>query len=1000
MIAATTPGNGFPRAPFALWLAGAAMWAGFVLTAQAEPSDVQGAPVFEKEVLPIFQTHCVRCHGPKMKLLELDLSTPEGVLQGSESGPVVTPGSVDDSKLYEKISNGLMPADKKTVPSAAEIDLIRRWIEAGASSTETSLGTAAAAGEQLSEHDVIPLMLLHCTPCHGTRTQEAELDLRTRASMVQGGKSGPAIVPGKPDDSLILKRIRAEEMPPPKKAKEANVTPMTPAEIERLANWIEQGAPEGNVQPDVAGSEPDPLVSDQDRQFWAFQPPRPTRVPTVRHAERVRNPVDAFILHKLEQKGLTLSAEAKRLTLLRRAYLDLTGLPPEPEEVQAFLADPDPKAYEKLIEQLLASDRYGERWGSYWLDVAGYTDHPHAYRYRDYVIRSFNEDKPYDRFVQEQIAGDELADYERAPVITRELMDNLVATGFLRMISDRTRSRASNYVPNRMEVITDVIDVFSSSMLGLTIKCARCHSHKFDPIPQRDYYRLVAVFQGAYDVYDWLPPSGKDEETSPVRYLPYVTPYANPLRLVEERREREAENEGPRKEIEALKDELVQKADKVRERLFEEHLTSLPAVLQEDLRQMTETPPEERSEIQKYLAERFEDFLKIRTNEVRSKDGDYRLTAHRIGNQMNILEAGILPEPRIRGLWDRGEPSPTYIMKRGDPLTPGRLVGPGVLSVLTDGQTPFRVVPPWLGAKKTGRRLALARWLTQSDHPLTSRVMVNRIWYRHFGQGIVKTLGDFGRLGDRPTHPQLLDWLAQEFVRGGFSVKDMHRLIMTSSTYRQVSTVTWAHEKLDPDNVLLSRMPMRRMEAELFYDSLLLVSGRLDETRFGPPDPVEVRSDGLVRPVATEKGWRRSIYVIKKVEFDISKKIGFDIPTLLDSFDYPRMSPNCLERNESTVATQALHLMNDAMVRELADSFAERVVRGVGTDPERQIERVYFVALSRPPTAEEKNIARRTLKGLAAQWANVSPAPEDVPLQALRTFCHAILNSAEFLYID
>jgi hypothetical protein len=249
------------------------MWAGFLLTAQASPSDVQGAPVFEKEVLPIFETHCVRCHGPKMKLLELDLSTLQDVLEGSESRPVVTPGSVDDNTLYEKISDGLMPADKKTVPSAAEIDLIRRWIEAGASSTETSLGTAAAAGGQLSEHDVIPLMLLHCTPCHGTRTREAELDLLTRASMVKGGKSGPATVPGKPDDSLILKRIRAE---------------------------------------------------------------------------------------------------ANRPALPRRAYLDLTGLPPEPEQVRAFLADPDPKAYEKLIEQLLASDRYGERWGSYWLDVAGY----------------------------------------------------------------------------------------------------------------------------------------------------------------------------------------------------------------------------------------------------------------------------------------------------------------------------------------------------------------------------------------------------------------------------------------------------------------------------------------------------------------------------------------------------------------------------------------------------------------------------------------------------
>ena len=976
------------------------MWAGCVSTLQAEPSQVRGAHVFEKEVLPIFETHCVRCHGPKMKLVEMDLSTLEGVLQGSESGPVVVPGRVEASKLYEKISTGLMPADKKTTLSAAEIELIRRWIEAGAAKT--------GASEQLAEHDVIPLMLLHCTPCHGTPIQEAELDLRTRASMLKGGDSGPAIVPGKPDESLILKRIRAGEMPPPKKAKEANVNPMAAVDIERLRNWIEQGAPEGNGKPDVAGTEPDPLVSDEDRQFWAFQPPRPVPVPVVRHAEQVPNPIDTFILRKLEQKGLKLSPEADRLTLLRRAYFDLTGLPPEPEEVEAFLADPDPNAYEKLLERLLASPRYGERWGSYWLDLAGYSDYviverrPHAYRYRDYVIRSFNADKPYDRFLQEQIAGDELTDYKRAPVITPELLDNLVATGFLRMIPDGTGNGATNFVPDRMNVVADAIEVFSSSVLGLTMKCARCHSHKFNPIPQRDYYRLVAVFQGAYDVYDWLPPSGKDGETSPVRSLPYVTPHANPLRVIEERREREAKNEGPQKEIKALKDELEQVAAKPRKRLFEQRLASLPAALREDLRQMKETLPEKRTEIQKYLAEKFEETLKILTAEVRSVDADYRQTAQRIGNRISILEARVLPEPKIRALWDRREPSPTYIMKGGDPLNPGRLVGPGVPSVLTDGMTPFEVVPPWPGAKETGRRLALARWLTRADHPLTSRVMVNRIWYHHFGQGIVKTLGDFGRLGAPPTHPELLDWLAQEFVRQGWSLKTMHRLMMTSSTYRQASAVTAAHEKLDPDNVLLSRMPMRRMEAEVLYDSLLLASGRLDETRFGPPDPVEVRGDGLVRPEGTGKGWRRSIYVIKKIGFEIieGNLFNFDIPTLLDSFDYPRMSPNCLERNESTVATQALHLMNDAMVRELANSFAERVVREVGTDPERQIERVYLIALSRPPSPEEKNIALRTPERPAARWANASPAPQEATVRALRTFCHAILNSAAFLYID
>ncbi|MBM3776461.1 MAG: DUF1549 domain-containing protein, partial [Acidobacteria bacterium] len=471
--------------------------AGFVATPQTAPAPVAGEPVFEKDVLPILQVHCVRCHGPKTKMQELDLSTLEAVWRGGESGRVVVPEKPQESSLYEKISKGLMPLDKKTTLSSAEIAVIRRWIEAGASSRGgASAMSKTGITENLTEHDVIPLMLLHCTPCHGTRIQEAGLDLRSRASMLKGGRSGPAIVPGRPDQSLILKRIRAVEMPPPKRVLEASVAPMTPGEVDRLAKWIEQGAPEGRVEADVATTDPDPLVSEKDRQFWAFQAPRAVQAPAVRDVDRVRNPIDAFLLHKLEGKGLSFSPEADRLTLMRRAYFDLTGLPPEPEELEAFLADRDPNAYDKLIGRLLASPRYGERWARYWLDLAGYTDLPHAYRYRDYVIRSFNSDKPYDRFLQEQIAGDELADYESAPVITAKMMDNLVATGFLRMIPDRTGSRLTNFVIDRVPVVADAIDVFASSTLGLTIKCARCHSHKFDPIPQRDYYRLLDVFKG------------------------------------------------------------------------------------------------------------------------------------------------------------------------------------------------------------------------------------------------------------------------------------------------------------------------------------------------------------------------------------------------------------------------------------------------------------------------------------------------------------------------
>jgi hypothetical protein len=625
-------------------------------------------------------------------------------------------------------------------------------------------------------------------------------------------------------------------------------------------------------------------------------------VPAVRDLAKVRNPIDAFILKKLETKGLSLAPEADRLTLLRRASFDLTGLPPTPAEAEAFQADRSPDAYEKLIDRLLASPHYGERWGRYWLDLAGYADsegkreqdlpRPHAWRYRDYVLRAFNADKPYDRFLLEQLAGDELADYEHAPEITQEIYDNLVATGFLRMTPDATWANITGFVPDRIEVVADEIEVLGSAVLGLTMKCARCHSHKFDPIPQRDYYRLVAVFKGAYDEYDWLKPD--------------VRPGIGPV-----------------------------SQDPLGGRL-------LPFVTTAERRAWEKT---------------------------KGKGG---------------------PQPRIQALWDRGEPSPTYIYRRGDPLRPGQLVGPGVPSVLTDGKTPFEVKPPWPGAKQTGRRLAFARWLTQPDHPLTARVMVNRLWKHHFGSGIVPTLANFGKVGARPTHPELLDWLAREFVRRGWSIKQMHRLMMTSATYRQGSAVTDVHDRLDPDNTQQSRMPLVRLDAEALYDTLLFVSGRLDGTMFGPGDAVQVRPDGLATPAGTAKGWRRLVYVRQQRK---------QIPTHLENFDFPQMNPNCVERRPSTVAPQALYLLNNGMIQQLAEAFAGRVRREAGTEPARQVECVYRLALGRPPNDEERRLGLEALTRLTEQWA-AKAGRDAAGRQALTTYCHALLNSAAFLYVD
>jgi hypothetical protein len=784
---------------------------------------------------------------------------------------------------------------------------------------------------------------------------------------------------------LILKKLRAGEMPPFLRIMTVNVKPLTADQVERLSQWIALGAPEAPDEADTVAVGPDPSVSDKDRRFWAFRPPAPVVVPAVQDGRRVQNPVDAFLQKKLEEKGLSLGPEADRLTLVRRAYLDLTGLLPEPDEIQSFLADRNPDAYERLIDRLLASPRYGERWGRYWLDLAGYADseghfadtvRPFAYRYRDYVIRSFNADKPYDRFLIEQIAGDELVDYEHALAITQELMDNLVATGFLRLVPDGTNPPELNSVAERLDVIADELEVFSSAVLGLTIQCARCHDHKYDPIPQRDYYRLAAVFKGAFDEYDWLRPYE--------RGLPHIT--------AEENQKMHAHNRPLSIKIRALQAELDQVAEPLRQKLREQALAKLPEVLRADLRRMLATPPAKRDAVQKYLAEKFEKELRYDVSELVGRSDEFRKVFEEITRKLEPFQNQLLTGAPILALWDRGDPSPTYVYRQGDPEKPGRIVSPGVPSVLTDGRTPFVVKSPWPGATKTGRRLALAQWLVRPEHPLTARVMVNRIWKHHFGRGLVPTLANFGHTGTRPTHPELLDWLAREFIRQGWSVKAMHRLLMTSAAYRQSSARTPILEKADPENRLLGRMPLKRMEAEVLYDALLQVALRLDPRPFDPPNPVEVRPDGLVTPVGTERGWRRSIYVLQRRK---------ELPTLLESFDLPQMTPNCIERVQTTVASQALNLMNDALVRELAGAFARRVAEEAGADPARRIERAYWIALSRPPTMEEHTIGVRALAELTQAWAQQSrPGPADPADRALATFCHALLNSAAFLTVD
>ncbi|MFP6619930.1 MAG: PSD1 and planctomycete cytochrome C domain-containing protein [Pirellulaceae bacterium] len=990
MNAATSP-VGFRRSTWLCLMVTAIPAANLVA---APPATVQ----YETHVAPIFKKHCVACHNPQSMKAELDLTTPAAIFRGGESGRVIDPEDHEQSLLVEMVDEKLMPPEGKPGLSAKEIHTISHWVTTGTPfKAKIDIQKLLAAGE-VNQHDIQPLMQLRCTVCHGLRKQEGGLDLRTRTSMLKGGKSGPAITLGKPAESLVLKKIHAGEMPPNKLLIQAGVKRMGKADIELLTRWIELGAPESNIVRDVATTQQDPLVNDEDRQFWSFQQLSQVTVPANKSAEAVINPIDNFVLRTLQKKMMTFSPSADRLTLMRRAYFDLTGLPPRAEEVKQFLADQDPLAYEKLIDRLLASPRYGERWGRFWLDLAGYADsegkrsadplRPFAYRYRDYVIRAFNKDKPYDRMLLEQLAGDELADYENAKVITTELEDNLIATGFLRMAPDGTGSDIVNFVPERMEVIADEIDIFGSTVMGLTLKCARCHSHKYDPIPQRDYYRLMDIFKGAYDVHDWLKPA----------FVPGQTKVKKPGRVLEvasqQTRQRVTEhNQRLDQRIKEQNQPLETLARELQKQHLSAQLKQLPAAIRADMQAAMQTGKDDRSEVQQYLVDKFGKQLTL-TEKQLQQNKDYKNLEKKVTPAVKALMAQQRQVPAIRALWDRGDPSPTYIYRRGDYQQTGRLVGPGVPSALTDGKTPFQATPPWPGAKQTGRRLALAKWLVNPEHPLTARVMVNRIWKHHFGEGIVRSLDNFGELGTRPTHPQLLDWLASEFIEYGWSIKQMHRLMMTSRTYRQNSQVSEQLARLDPENRWISRMPLRRLDAEEVRDTLIHLGGKLNESHFGQPDPVNVAKDGLVTAIAQQGAWRRSIYLRQRRK---------EMPTLLETFDLPQMNPACQIRSNSTVPQQALYLMNNDTIRQLSASFARRVA-AEATDMEEQIQWIYQTALSRPATAGELELGRNVLTDLEEKWSehlkNEKKSTLDAPQMALKTYCHTIMNSAAFLYID
>ncbi len=850
----------------------------------------------------------------------------------------------------------------------------------------TLLGTAAAdepfdparfaglaQGERLTyERHVRPILKTHCFHCHGeSEKPKAKLDMRLRRLLVKGGNAGPAVVPGKKDASLLYIRLVEGEMPPAEAGKKPSRE-----EIEAIGRWIDGGAPTAREEPEKPADGP----TREELAFWSFQPIRRPEVPRI---EGGRTDLDRFILAALAAKGMSFSPEADKLTLLRRATLDLTGLPPRPEEATSFLADDAPDAYDRLIDRLLASAAYGERWARHWLDAAGYADsegyderdaeRKWAWRYRDYVVRSLNSDKPFDRFILEQVAGDELLRPPYAELKPGEL-DLLVATGFLRMGPDGTGSRDAEQIQARNQVIADTIKIVSTGLLGLTVGCAQCHNHRYDPISQVDYYRIRALFEPAYDTKDWRTPAQ--------RLVPLTTD-------ADRRRSAEIEAEAATVDREREAKQAVYIAA-----TLEKELAKIPDEMREALRWVHATPAAQRTELQKQLLKEHPS-TNVTQGSLYLYDSKAADDLKKIAARAAEIRAKKPAEEFVHALTEvPGKAPETRLFHRGDPQQPRETVPPGAPAVLGEAA----ITPRDPSLPTTGRRLAFARWLTDGKHPLTARVLVNRVWMHHFGRGIVGTPGDFGRLGERPAHPELLDWLADDFMAGSWRLKRVHKLIMTSAAYRQGSRRRAAGEAADPENRLLWRMNVRRLEAEAIRDSMLAAAGNLNVKMFGAPIPVmadevgqfvvgreNLDGEGKVGPPVPLNGeeFRRSVYIQARRSRPLS---------MLECFDAPEMEPNCEARSFSTVAPQALMLMNNGFVLSQAEHFARRVRREAGEDPAAQAALAWRLAFARPPGPEDVKDAVAFLGKMAA--------PAAKPEAALTRFCQALLSSNEFLYVD
>ncbi len=854
-------------------------------------------------------------------------------------------------------------------------------------------GLLAAPGAKSSTdftREIPALFEKHCLKCHGPEKQKGGLRFDRKEGALTSGDSGEkAIVPGKASDSRLIKLVSSkdhDERMPPKDG------PLSAAEIVLLRQWIDAGAPWPDPHASTSAvARSEMVVTDEDRKHWSFLPLKRPSVPALKDKASAGSPVDNFIVAGLNKAGIAPSPQASARKLVRRIYFDLIGLPPTPEQVDSFTKDFKANsrgAVESLVDQLLASPHYGERWGRHWLDVVRYADsdgqesdrdRTTAYHYRDFVIRSLNEDRPFNTFLQWQLAGDELEPDNPEAIAATGFIVAGPHAGLTANLMEEERDR------NRFNELDDMIATTGSAMLGLTLACARCHDHKYDPIPTRDYYRLQSAFNGG--------------DRAEVPLAP----------LEEARRYREAHGKWKKEFDNAKKrfDDFVSKARKSHEKAARHEKIDALKISDEEKTQLRESSDSKES---KALAKKFSKELKVEDTDCRKQlpdeeraEWDAREKAFK---EAKTREPKALPTAYAFADFS-AKPKETFLLARGDFRSKSEPVEVGFLKVLTRGEKDY-----WAAARaesrrndSTQQRRALAEWMTDLDGgagPLAARVMVNRIWQHHFGEGLVRTVNDFGARCDPPTHPELLEWLAKEFVKGGWKLKPLHRLIMTSAVYLQDTKFDPAKAKVDPDNRLLWRRRPQRLEAEILRDSMLAVSGKLNTNMHGPAvkgpiaaEAIQARNvkdpyPGDLKDSSSTR--RRSVYMFHKRVVQ---------SPLMQAFDGPDAQASCGRRENTTVAPQALALLNDGFVRTRAINFADRVVKEAGADPAAQARLAWRLGLGREPSASELESATAFLNAQLQKRASRQPDDKNTMQKlALADFCQAIFALNEFIYVD